>query len=405
MVSATTNVRLLPPARLALQKRALRFVLMIGVVSLFADMTYEGARSINGQYLGLLGATGFWVSAIAGVGELAGYGLRLFSGYLADRSGRYWTITIAGFAVNLLAVPLLALAGHWAVAGALMIAERVGKGIRTPARDAMLSHAGRNIGNGWAFGLHEAMDQTGATLGPLLMTAVLLSHGGYRSAYALLLLPAVASLLVLNLARIGFPDPADMESHAESSAPTSNRHFMLYLVGTSFVAAGFADYSLLAFHAHTTRLLPDDWLPALYALGMVSAALSALLFGYLFDRAGITALLVATTLSAVFAPCVFLGGPIWFAVGVALWGLGVGAHESIMRAAVARQFEPARRASAFGVFNAVFGVAWFVGSLALGAAYDHAMWAVVLVSIVLQVLGLPFLAAARSTIVPKETFA
>lgn len=107
-----SNVRLLSSAHHALHMRALRFVVMIGIVSLFADMTYEGARSINGQYLGLLGATGFWVSAIAGIGELAGYGLRLFSGYLADRSGRYWTITLAGYAVNLLAVPLLALAGH-----------------------------------------------------------------------------------------------------------------------------------------------------------------------------------------------------------------------------------------------------------------------------------------------------
>jgi MFS family permease len=400
-----STVRLLSSAHHALQKRALRFVVMIGIVSLFADMTYEGARSINGQYLGLLGATGFWVSAIAGIGELAGYGLRLFSGYLADRSGRYWTITLAGYVVNLLAVPLLALAGHWMVAGALMIVERIGKGIRTPARDAMLSHAGRSLGNGWAFGLHEALDQTGATIGPLLMTGVLLSQGGYSRAYALLLLPALASLLVLNIARIGFPKPADMEAHAEFSAPSSNRHFILYLVGTSFVAAGFADYSLVAFHAHTAQLIPDDWLPAFYALGMASAAVSALAFGRLFDRAGIKALLVATALSAVFAPCVFLGGSTWFAIGVVLWGVGVGAHESIMRAAVARQFQPARRASAFGVFNAVFGVAWFVGSLALGAAYDYSMWAVVLVSIALQVLGLPFLAAARSTIATKETFA
>lgn len=399
------NVILLPSAHHALRKRALRFVVMIGIVSLFADMTYEGARSINGQYLGLLGATGFWVSAIAGIGELAGYGLRLFSGYLADRTGRYWTITMAGFAVNLLAVPLLALAGHWVVAGALMILERIGKGIRTPARDAMLSYAGRNLGNGWAFGLHEALDQTGATIGPLLMAAVLLSRGGYGRAYALLLLPALASLLVLNLARIGFPKPADMETHTELSPPGFNRQFTLYLIGTSFVAAGFADYSLLAFHAHTVRLIPDYWLPAFYALGMVSAALSALLFGHLFDRAGVVALLVATALSAAFAPCTFLGGPAWFAIGVILWGVGVGAHESIMRAAVAQQFQPARRASAFGVFNAVFGVAWFVGSLALGVAYDHSMWAVVLVSVALQVLGLPFLAAARTTATPKETFA
>jgi MFS family permease len=377
-------------------RRALRFVVMVGVVSLFADMTYEGARSINGQFLGLLGASGFWVSAIAGVGELTGYGLRMFTGYLADRTGRYWLITMIGFAVNLLMVPLLALVGHWQIAGLLIIGERIGKGIRTPARDAMLAHAGRSLGNGWAFGLHEAMDQAGATIGPLLMAAVLFIRGDYHLAYAFLLLPAVGGLLALLLARLAFPTPGDLERSPYVPVVNANRRFLLYLCGTSLVAAGFADYSLIAFHAHASHVLPDVWIPPLYALGMVSAGASALVFGRLFDRYGVGALLGATALSALFAPCVFLGNATWIAIGVVLWGIGVGAHESVMRAAVSRLFPPHRRASAFGVFNTVFGVAWFLGSLMLGWAYEHSLWNIVVLSVVLQVLGVPLLFFARA---------
>ncbi|WP_082583014.1 MFS transporter [Frateuria sp. Soil773] len=382
-------------------RRALRFVVMVGIVSLFADMTYEGARSINGQFLGVLGASGFWVSAIAGMGELAGYGLRMFTGWLADRTGRYWAVTIAGFAVNLLAVPLMALAGHWEIAGLLIIGERIGKGIRTPARDAMLSHAGRSLGSGWAFGLHEALDQTGATVGPLLVTLVLFLRHDYHTAYALLLLPAACALFALLLARMAFPTPRDLEPPLHVPVVNSNRRFLLYLVGTSLVAAGFADYSLIAFHAHATHVMADVWIPPLYALGMVAAAVSALAFGRLFDRYGVVALLLATALSALFAPCVFLGGPVWIAAGVALWGVGVGAHESVMRAAVSQLFPPDRRASAFGTFNAVFGVAWFLGSLALGWAYEHALWGVVALSVALQFLGMPLLLFARA---PKSPF-
>lgn len=376
-------------------QRALRFVLMMGAVSLFADMTYEGARSINGQFLGLLGASGFWVSAIAGGGELAGYGLRLFTGYWADRTRRYWALTICGYAVNLLLVPLLALAGQWQVAGALMIGERIGKGIRTPARDAMLSYAGRALGTGWAFGLHEALDQTGATIGPLLMAAALYLHGDYHIAYAVLLLPAIGALLALALARVTFPVPRELERLPHMPVAHATRRFMLYLCGTSLVAAGFADFSLIAFHAHARHVMPDVWIPPLYALGMVSAGASALVFGRWFDRHGIGALLAATALAAAFAPCVFFGNAMWVAIGVALWGIGVGAHESVMRAAVARLFSPERRASAFGVFNTVFGVAWFLGSLALGWAYEHSLWSIVALSVALQVFALPLLFAAR----------
>jgi MFS-type transporter involved in bile tolerance (Atg22 family) len=195
------------------------FVVLLGMVSLFADMTYEGARSVTGPYLAVLGASATIVGIVAGLGELLGYGLRLVAGYLGDRTGRYWAITILGYAVNLLAVPLLALAGRWELAALLLLAERAGKAIRTPTRDAMLSHATAATGRGWGFGLHEAMDQTGALLGPLLVAGVLAVRGAYEAAFALLLLPALAALAVLLAARARYPDPRGFE--VAPPAPTS----------------------------------------------------------------------------------------------------------------------------------------------------------------------------------------
>ena len=190
---------------------ALKFVVLLGVVSLFADMTYEGARSITGPFLALLGASGTAVGLIAGLGELIGYSLRLASGYLADRTGRYWAITLVGYGLNMLAVPLLALAGRWEVAAALIICERMGKAIRTPARDAMLSHATHRVGHGWGFGLHEALDQAGAVVGPLAVAGVLVAGGGYQAAFAMLLVPAAITLGLLLLARWLNPRPRDLE--------------------------------------------------------------------------------------------------------------------------------------------------------------------------------------------------
>ena len=190
---------------------ALKFIILLGIVSLFADITYEGARSINGPYLALLGASATTVGIVAGFGELIGHSLRLVSGYISDKIGRYWAITLFGYTLNMLAVPALALAGRWEIAAVLMITERIGKAIRTPARDAMLSHATREIGRGKGFGLHEALDQIGAVLGPLIVSGVLYFKGGYRTSFVTLLIPAIMAISVLMTARWLYPQPRNLE--------------------------------------------------------------------------------------------------------------------------------------------------------------------------------------------------
>ncbi|MFO3797673.1 MAG: MFS transporter, partial [Anaerolineales bacterium] len=323
---------------------ALRFVILLGIVSLFADMTYEGARSIAGPYLGLLGASGTVVGLVAGLGELLGYGLRLFSGYLSDRTQRYWALTLIGYTLNLLAVPLLALAGRWEMAAFLLIAERTGKALRTPARDAMLSYATKEVGRGWGFGLHEAMDQIGAIAGPLLAAAVIAARNSYTAAFASLAIPALLALATLLAARWLYPRPQDLEPITpQLQAKGFPRAYWLYLLAVALVAAGYADFPLIAYHFGKISSVPAAWIPILYGIAMGVDALAALFFGRWFDRAGIAVLMAAALLSAFFAPLVFLGNfalAIW---GMILWGIGMGAQESILRAAVAGMVPPERR--------------------------------------------------------------
>ena len=378
------------------QKTALKLVVLLGVVSLFADMTYEGARSITGPYLALLGASGTIVGIVAGFGELIGYALRFVSGYVADRTGKYWAVAILGYIINMAAVPVLALAGRWELAAFLIVAERVGKAIRTPARDAMLSHATAEMGRGWGFGLHEALDQVGAMLGPLIVVTVLYFRGSYQTSFAVLIVPAVLTLSVLVAARMLYPRPRDLEiSVAELDTKGFPRVFWLYLAAAALVAAGYADFPLIAYHFHTQATVPEVWVPILYAIAMGVDALAALLFGRLFDRRGIPILIVAALLSSLFTPLVFLGGFYAALSGMILWGIGMGAQESIMRAAVAGMVPADRRGAAYGLFNTGFGVCWFLGSAAMGWFYDVSLPLLIAFSFSTQLLAVPLFYLSR----------
>ncbi|GBD26520.1 sugar efflux transporter [bacterium HR30] len=384
-----------PEAELA--RRAVFFIALLGVVSLCADVTYEGARSITGPYLGWLGASAAAVGIVAGAGELLGYVLRLWSGVVADRTRRYWSLTLVGYALNLFAVPALALTHHWVPAAALVLLERTGKALRTPARDAMLSFASARTGHGWGFGLHEALDQLGATLGPLVVAGIVAANSSYRQAFAWLLLPASAALAVLLLARFLFPQPRTLHIGIETVETTNlPRTLWIYLAGACCVAAGYADYALVAYHFHQSGHVSAPWIATLYAIAMAVDGAAALVFGRWFDRAGVRVLLVATALSALAPMFLFSQGFEFAVAGVVLWGIGFGAQESVFRAAVAELTPPSRRGSAYGLFNMAFGLAWFAGSSVLGVLYGWSLTAVVVVATLLQVAALPlFWSAAR----------
>jgi MFS family permease len=380
-----------------MKSRALKFVLLIGVVSFFADFTYEGARSINGPFLAILGASATLVGFIAGLGELLGYGLRLVSGRLSERTGEFWPITLFGYVVQMSAVPLLALAPNWQVAGLLIVVERIGKAIRNPPRDVMLSHAAKQMGYGWGFGLHEALDQSGALFGPLVAAAVLARHGDYRSAFTMLLVPAIVTLTVLIFARLQYPRPEDLDvSLPNVRTDGLPRVFWIYLAGAALVAAGFADFTLISFHFQKTSVISATWVPAFYSIAMAASGIGSLIFGRLFDRTGYWILLPLTVIAAASAPLVFLGG-FWLAlIGSALWGVGMGVHESIIPAAVATMVPAQRRPSAYGIFTAGYGVFWFIGSVIIGKLYDVSMSGLIVFSVAAQLAAIPlFLSVNR----------
>jgi MFS family permease len=369
---------------------AWKFIILVGVVSLFSDLTYEGARSITGPFLGSLQASAAVIGIVAGLGEFIGYALRLASGYLTDRLGKYWAITFAGYALNLFAVPLLALAGSWELAACLILMERMGKAIRTPARDAMLSHATTEVGRGWGFGFHEAMDQTGAMLGPLIVAAVLYYNGGYRAGFAYLLIPAILAVLVITIAARLYPHPQHLEVSAPKLETTGlTRPYWLYVAAVGLIGAGYADFPLIAYHFGKAAVAPPNWIPIFYAVAMGVDAVAALILGRLFDRLGLPVIMAVSLLSALFAPLVFLGGFDLALLGMVLWGVGMGAQESIIKAALADMVPRNRRATGYGLFNTGFGLCWFLGSALMGLLYDISRPALIAFSVLIQFLALP----------------
>jgi len=375
-------------------RRAMHFVLLVGVLSFFADFTYESARSVLGPWLATMGASATIIGIVTGFGELAGYGLRAVSGRVADATRHFWPIAMVGYGMQMSAVPLLAFTHSWQSAALLVILERVGKAIRNPPRDVMLASAAKRIGGyGWAFGLHEAFDQFGAMVGPLVIAGIMSVRGDYRFAFAVLAIPAAINLSFVVLARVSFPRPQDLEDDARPQASGAGRYpvaYWVYLAGAGLVAAGFADYPLIAYHWTVHHVVTSDQVPLFYAVAMAVSGAASLTFGRLFDRHGFPVLIGLTVVCTAFAPLVFLGRSVEMSVlGAALWGMGMGVHESIIPAAVAPMVGRSKRASAFGAFTAVYGVCWFLGSALIGWIYDHSVPATVLFCILAQLLAIP----------------
>jgi MFS family permease len=369
--------------------KAVKFVILLGLISLFSDMTYEAARSINGSYLQILGTNGAVVGWVAGLGELLGYGLRFISGYLTDKTKKYWTILIAGYLLNLFSVPLLALAGYWQLAVILMITERIGKALRSPARDALLSFGSKEMGRGWGYGLHEAMDQIGATIGPLLVSAVLFyQHQNYHIAFGILLTPAVIAISILLYGKYLYPRPEHLEIKTQAILDEKlNQRYWIYVLAAVFVAAGYVDFPLIAYHFKNKALVGDAAIPVFYAIAMATDAVAALIFGKLFDKLGLRIILISILIASFFAPLVFYGSIIWALMGMILWGIGMGAQESVLKAEIAEMIPPERRGTAFGTYNATFGLFWFAGSALMGYLYDLSLKTLVIFSVAMQLFA------------------
>jgi MFS family permease len=361
---------------------AIRFIVCLGMVSFFADMTYEGAHSIIGPFLKDLGATAAQVGLIAGMGEMLAASLRFFSGRFADRTHAYWTITICGYALNLLVIPALAFAGNWQMAALLVVVERTGKALRGPARDVLLSEATDVVGHGWGFGLHAAFDQAGAMLGPLLMAVAVARSNTFGPAFLRLGIPAVLALATLLTARAAFP--ARGIPPAPKAPQPLPRVFWMYVAAAGLLACGFVDFPLLGYHFQKTGLARPAMIPLLYSGAMAVNGITALVFGRLFDRYGLPVLTGGILVSLLALPLGFLGGEMGAIASVACWATGLGAQDATLRSGIAQVVSMNKRGGAFGAFNGVYGVAWFLGSAAMGLLYDHSLVALVVFGVLAQ---------------------
>ncbi len=368
------------PAR----KAAIRFIICLGIVSLFADMTYEGAYSIIGPFFKELGMSAAQVGLISGAGEMIAASLRFFSGRLADRTRAYWPIVFLGYGINVLVIPALAFVGNWQAAALLVAAERTGKALRGPARDVLLSEATKEVGHGFGFGVHTAMDQTGAVIGPLLMAWMVLRMHRFGPAFLVLAIPAVLALVALVGARAVHPARG-----APPPPPTAPQHlpkvFRLYVLASGLLACGFVDFPLLAYHFQRTSVVAPEVIPLLYAFAMGITGLAALVLGRLFDRHGIIILVLGTIVSLLTLPFGFLGGSGGAVASAACWAIGLGAQDATLRAGIAQVVSMNKRGSAFGTFNAFYGVMWFAGSVVMGLLYAHSLLALVVFGIACQI--------------------
>lgn len=391
--------------------QAMLFILLFGIVSLFSDMTHEGASSIRGAYLSLLGASAGMIGFVSGLGELVGYSMRYIFGKLTDKTKRYWPMTVAGYILDVLAVPALALVGEngWALACTLLIIQRMGKAIKKPAKDTIMSFAASQEGAGKSFGIQEVLDQIGAFLGPVLLYLVMLfkTDGNtfqvYSTCFAVLAIPGAITISLLLITKHKFPNPEHFEPEPKEYIPFKmKREFILYIAGISLFAFGFIDYSIVIMHvsntytglvsglAETTSLVNSGTLPLLYSGAMLVDAVAALFFGLMYDKKGVKALVWSTIISAPFAIFVFGFHSVWMVlIGIALWGVGMGAQESILKAAVTSMVPKVSRATGYGIFECSFGVFWFLGSWLLGVLYDISIPIMIVVSVAAQLAAIP----------------
>lgn len=367
-----------------------------------ADLVYEGARSITGPLLASLGASAFVVGIVIGAGEAVALVLRLLFGTLADRTGSYWSLTMIGYGMTAVAVPMLAVtpflgAAGLAVACVLILVERLGKAIRSPSKSALLALAAENVGRGRGFGVHKALDQLGAFTGPLLVAGVVAATARIWPAMAVLAIPGILAMVLLSVVRARMPMPAAVEVPplpiagswiAKNVGADLPRSFFIFAAATALTTAGLVGYGLIGFHLTTQGVVRTAAVPVLYALAMAAAAVAALVSGWVYDRRGGKVLYALPLLVAAAAPLVFSQSIGLAASGVVIWGGAVGLQDSTVKALVADLVPAPRRATAFGVFAAIQGGAAVIGGGVAGLLYTRSIIALVMVLVAVQAVAL-----------------
>jgi len=397
------------------KKTALRLILLFGVISLLGDIIYEGARGVNGPYLKTLGASAAIVGLVAGIGELLGYLIRLVSGYFSDKTRAHWFFTIFGYSF-LMVIPMLALTGIWQFAAIFMVLERIGKGLRSPAKDTILSQATKQVGTGFGFAIVEFMDQIGATVGPLIFTFFFMSIGpgdksiiDYQHGYSLMWFPFVVLMMVLFAAFFMVKNPEELENDIVKKPQPDRitRTFWLYCIFTFVTTLGFLNFAIIGYHLKANAIVTDAQIPLLYALAMAVDAVIGLVIGKWYDRlkvrfdnehAGLLLLIILPVLTALIPLFALSPGLPIIITGVILWGIVMGTHETIMKAGIADITSIRKRGTGYGIFNMLYGVAIFIGSASAGFLYDYSVTLLIILMVVVELAALPVFFVLRKKV-------
>ena len=383
---------------------AVRVIILFGVISLLGDVIYEGARSVNSQYFDLLGISAAQVGLVFGFGEFLGYFLRLFAGVLSDKSGKYWTFLFLGYGL-LIVVPIMGLTMNWNILVILILMERIGKSLRNPSKDTILSSVAENqVGIGFAFGLQEALDQIGAFSGPLIFSAVFLITGKntitqYQIGYKLLFISVIILMLFLYYAwnKVKTENLIPVVKHKEFRSEHLRSIFWIYTAFTFFCTLGFVNFSTIGYHLKDQGLLTDSKITLLYSAAMIMDAIAALVVGKAYDKrkakTGIKTggLMVLTMIPVitVLLPFLTLGQSVpLIIIGMLIFGVIMGTHETIMRSAIADITPFYKRGTSYGVFNAAYGLALFGGAALMGLLYDkNQIGLIMLFSVAMEVIA------------------
>lgn len=380
---------------------SLLFILLMGLVSLFSDMTHEGANSVLGDFLSLAGADATTIGFVSGLGMFLGYGLRLISGYIADKTHKYWLITIIGYGLDLIFIPLLFFvpAGGWFLACLFVTGEKIGKAVKKPAKDSLISFASADMGSGKGFAIGEIVDQLGAFLGPVLvfLMSLLINNDDtfyvYKICFLCLGIPAIICMILLLIAKSKYPHPESFEKESDDKTKNKviSKPFVFFLIAISLFAFGFIDFSLIIMHISNINIIDSKYLPLMYAVAMLVDAISAYIFGVFYDKKGYLSIILATIICSTFSLFIFFFNSLWSTIiGLVLWGIGMGAVESVLKAFITDLSNKSNRSFAFGLFDATFGLLWFLGSWLLGFLYDKSIIAFIAVSISTITLSIIF---------------
>lgn len=379
------------------KKIALEFILLFGLISALGDITYEGARSVYGNYLGFLGASAIIIGFVTGFGEFLGYAIRLISGYFIDKTGNSWIVTILGY-VMLISVPLLALAGNWQIATLFVILERIGKAIRSPGKDTLISHATKHLGTGVGFGISEALDQIGGIIGPVIFTMALTYLGGYKQGFKLMWIPAILTVVVVLFTRYKVPKPSMLEENIESNIKVSKeknistnylpKNFWYYSLFIFFSVLGFANFPIISYHFVSQNILGEAFIPTLYAMAMALDGVFAIFIGKHYDKKGFSSLVLIPILTIPIAILGFSKNSMFVIISIILWGCVMSIHETIMKATIADITSISNRGKAYGFFNTIYGIAIFLGSTIMGYLYEYSLHYIFIFVVIIEVFAL-----------------